>query len=77
MKRHMKCDIVCQAITLPNHPFGQAISLLQTHMVDYTQLHIKQSFGTKLYVIRYSPYSTQTTGLHHEWGTEYPPRWMV
>ena len=23
MKRHMKCDIVCQVITLPNHPFGK------------------------------------------------------
>ena len=23
MKRHMQCDMMCQAITLPNHPFGK------------------------------------------------------
>ena len=45
--------------------------------MDYTQLHIRQPFGTKLYVIKYNPYSKQTTGLHYEWGTEYPPRWGI
>lgn len=45
--------------------------------MDYTQLHIKQPFGTKLYVITYNPYSHITTGLHYEWGTEYPPHWGI
>jgi hypothetical protein len=30
----LRCDIVCQVITLPNHPTGQDISLLLTHIVD-------------------------------------------
>lgn len=30
----MRCDVVCQVITLLNIPTGQSISLLLTHIVD-------------------------------------------
>jgi hypothetical protein len=30
----MRCDVVCQVITLLNIPTGQVISLLLTHIVD-------------------------------------------
>ena len=30
----IRCDVVCQVITLLNNPTGQAISLLLTHIVD-------------------------------------------
>ena len=32
-KRQMRCDVVCQSITLKNIPTGQVISLLLTHIV--------------------------------------------
>jgi hypothetical protein len=65
----MRCNIMCQVITLPNIPSGQAISLLMTHIMDYTQLHIKQHLWYKLYVITYSPTFSHQTGLHSGGGS--------
>ena len=42
MNERMRWCIMCQVITLQNHPFGSSYKFTFDTYIDYTQLHIKQ-----------------------------------
>ena len=63
----VRCDVVCQSITLKNNTACQVISLLLTHIVDLYLSGYKTI--PSVYICTRSgvvPHFTTTTGLHYE-----------